>query len=88
MSCLLQDRTTAWANSNWVQANFSDPILRGWVKALADPTGGDLVVRIGGGPQDSVVFAEGNFSWSSQVSCANRSEIRRVDCGDVTRSLR
>ena len=27
-------RTAAWANSNWVQANFSDPVLRGWVKAL------------------------------------------------------
>ena len=61
-------RTAAWANSNWVQANFSDPALRGWVKALAEPTGGDLVIRIGGGPQDSVVFKAGNYSWSPQVN--------------------
>ena len=61
-------RTAAWANSNLVQANFSDPALRGWVKALAEPTGGDLVIRIGGGPQDSVVFKAGNYSWSPQVN--------------------
>ena len=61
-------RTTAWANSNWVQANFSDPALRGWVKALAEPSGGDVVMRIGGGPQDDVVFAAGNHSWSPEVN--------------------
>jgi hypothetical protein len=26
------------------------------------------VIRIGGGPQDSVVFAAGNYSWSDQVN--------------------
>lgn len=61
-------RTRAWAHSNWVQANFSNPVLRSWVKALAEPSGGDLVLRIGGGPQDSVVFQAGNYSWSTQVN--------------------
>jgi hypothetical protein len=72
-----------------VQANFSDPVLRGWVKALADPSGGDLVIRIGGGPQDSVVFAAGNYSWSSQVNkgggCnASVFDYRMGDCVVLT----
>jgi len=41
-------RTAAWANSNWVQANYSDPRLRAWVKALgtslpAVKSGGETV---------------------------------------------
>ena len=26
------------------------------------------MIRVGGGPQDSVVFAAGNYSWSSSVN--------------------
>ena len=51
-----------------MQANFSDPVLRGWTKALADTSNGDLVMRIGGGPQDEVVFAAGNYSWHPNVN--------------------
>ena len=36
--------------------------------SLVLPAGDDLVIRIGGGPQDSVVFAAGNYSWSSAVN--------------------
>ena len=36
--------------------------------SLVLPAGNDLVIRIGGGPQDSVVFAAGNYSWSSAVN--------------------
>lgn len=35
---------------------------------LRGTAGGDLVIRVGGGPQDSVVFAAGNYSWSKQVN--------------------
>eukprot|EP01052_Picozoa_sp_SAG31_P076532 SAG31_NODE_35813_length_319_cov_1.168182_1_plen_47_part_01 len=35
---------------------------------MADPSEGDLVIRVGGGPQDSVVFKAGNYSWSTQVN--------------------
>jgi hypothetical protein len=61
-------RTAAWHNSNWVNANFSDPRLRSWVGALAAPSDGDLVIRVGGGPQDSVVFSSGNYSWSQKYA--------------------
>jgi hypothetical protein len=61
-------RTAAWHNSNWVNANFSDPRLRHWVGALAQPSGGDLVIRVGGGPQDAVVFSSGNYSWSQKYA--------------------
>ena len=44
-------RTAAWAHSNWVEANFSDPVLRSWVAALAQASGGDLVIRAGLGLQ-------------------------------------
>jgi len=61
-------RTAAWHNSNWVNANFSDSRLRSWVGALAAPSDGDLVIRVGGGPQDSVVFSSGNYSWSQKYA--------------------
>jgi pectin methylesterase-like acyl-CoA thioesterase len=62
-------RTNAWRYSNWVEANFSCPIFRHWMKALAEPSGGDLVIRIGGGPQDSVVFTgDANASFSKMVN--------------------
>ena len=78
-------RSLAWAGNNWVEADFGDPFLRRLVTALAEPSGGDLVVRIGGGPQDSVVFAAGNYSWSDQVNkgggCnASTFDYRVGDC--------
>ena len=51
------NRQAAWRSGNWENANLSAG------SSLVEPSTGDQVVRVGGGPTEHVIFSHGNFSF-------------------------